>query len=374
MEQISALTTILQQFSHIFASGVKSITPFAKSIFFSLLTIDAVWTMINLMLTLEQSNIMAASFRRIIKYGIWLWLVNTYSVQINRILQSFLKVGIAAGGNAIDAKVLTDPSYIIEMGQAAFWPILSSAGFLSVLEIGSPRLLISFLAACASLFSYFVIALQLFTAYMEFYIIGALAVFFLPFAILEKTAFLAEKAIASIISISVKIMVTAFILSAVIPYLETVANADWLKGMKHETLLQYMFSMLALAYISVKIPSLAAGFFSGQASLSGGGVLGGAAIATTTMYSILRTGFQGIQKTLQAGSAVSSALRVGAETAAAGPMAEYGAGGASVGGISSFSSAGGSAAAATRSASSYAPSANDIDMNEVASRIKPPQG
>ena len=58
---------------------------------------------------------------------------------------------------------------------------------------------------------YFLIGIQIFITYLEFYVIATLALILLPFGVNRRTAFLGEKAIGAVLSFGIKLMVLAFI-------------------------------------------------------------------------------------------------------------------------------------------------------------------
>lgn len=296
MEEIGTLTLILKNFAVIFQGAVNNITPYALTIFSSIVAIDFIWTLS--MILVEERPLWPSIVRKIVYYGIFLWMIQNYNTVITSIFKTFLKVGIAAGGNKIDVSILTDPSYIIDMGLKTFFPIVGSIGLTNVLF--SLRPLMALISYLLSIFGYFIIAMQMFISYLEFYIIGSLAVFFLPFACLNKTAFLSEKAISAIIAVSVRIMVIAFVLSATLPFLEELqASSSLLSGADNTTSMKFMFAVLAIAFLSWQAPNMAMGLFSGTPTLSGGQAISAGAMAAASVTKTLITGVSSLKSAIQ---------------------------------------------------------------------------
>ncbi|SFL43892.1 type IV secretion system protein [Pelosinus propionicus] len=293
-----ALTLILINFSTIFQNAVKNITPYALSLFTSIVAIDFAW---NLgVILIEDRPLWSTVVRKVVYYGIFLWIVQNYAEIVSKVFNTFLTIGIAAGGNVLPKSVLTDPSYIIDMGLKTFFPIIGSIGLTNVLF--SPRPLIAILSYLFTTFGYFIIAMQMFIVYLEFYIISGLAVFFLPFACLEKTAFLSEKAIGAIVAVSVRIMVIAFVLSASLPFLEELeSTSNLLTGADSTVFMKYMFAVLAVAFLSWQAPALAMGLFSGSPSLSGGQAISAGVMAAAIVSRTIISGFQMLQGVMEAG-------------------------------------------------------------------------
>lgn len=96
-----------------------------------------------------------------------------------------------------------------------------------------------------------------------------------PFGINKHTAFLSEKAIGAIFSISIKMMVLQFILCLAVPMMQNWGTM--LTGKEDPaTLLYVLLGCAAMAFLTWQAPGLAASLLSGSPSLTAGNAIGAA--------------------------------------------------------------------------------------------------
>lgn len=285
------LTAILTQFATLFNDGISNVTPYAIALFVTIATIDLAKTFL---LDLLESDPIKILVKKIFLYGLFYWFLNDYKMLVDAWLDGCVFVGLKAGGNVISTQQLTDPSYVITKGLEIAWPIMEQAKNQVGLSYENiPKSLTMVLCYVLIVFSFLVIAFQIFITYLEFYIIGALAVAFLPFGVIDKTAFLAEKAIGGIVSVGVKIMTLSFVLAAALPLLTTMslpANVD------QNGAFLLLGTAAAVALLCWQAPGLAAGLMSGHPSLSASSALGavGAAASMAYMAKTVATGAAGM--------------------------------------------------------------------------------
>ena len=58
-----------------------------------------------------------------------------------------------------------------------------------------------------TILAFFMLAIQVFITYLEFYLVAALSLILVPFGVFKHTAFIAERAFGSVVSFGVKLMV-----------------------------------------------------------------------------------------------------------------------------------------------------------------------
>jgi len=284
--ETGVLTEILISFKAIFADGVKNLIPYALSLMVSLATIEVLLSHLRGMIS--EQNPLPILFQNILKIGLFIFFVSTYSTLITEVQDGFVKVGLIAGGNRITAEVATDPSYVSDMGyklmekiytfteheaeKSGVVPLVIAAakGELTVAKL-FPNL---FYFAC-SLFiwiAFLTISIQIFLTYLEFYVFGAIIPVLLAFGVNRYTKFISDKAIGVIVASGIKISMLIFILSATIPLIETwtlPTNPTQLQCLK------LLGGAIAIAFLCWHAPNMAAGAMSGGPGL-GAGAIGGA--------------------------------------------------------------------------------------------------
>lgn len=284
------LTTLLIQFQTISIAAVGNLKPYALSTFYALMTLDFLWSCIKNLAQDEGgfSSIINSSLLKFVKYGFWLFVINNYvggMDLLNAIKDSFITIGTAAGGNTASVADISNPSAIITQGFTTLDPVKANIKNISLMNLSGPIILL-LVGYLATVLAFFIIAWQLFITLAEFYIITSLLLIFFPFAVFDKTAFLAEKAISAIVGLGVRLAVLAFILSIANPLLQTP-----LMGTNEESLLIYTSASLGLALLCWQAPGLAGGLMAGSPSLSGSGMIAGGAGAAMGAGNLAKSGY-----------------------------------------------------------------------------------
>ena len=316
------LTDIILAFHNVFSAGFGFLTPKANTLIGLLAAIEI--AVAGLFWALKGQDFTAAFIKKLLHIGFFVFLVANWPALTDAVMNSFVMAGAtAAGGTTVN---LADPSWIVQQGLMVSQPISdkldqmsSTANPLSVLS-NLGQLIQYGIALIIILIAFFIIAIQCFITYVEFWIVAVLGLILIPFGVNKHTAFLAEKAIGAVISQGIKLMVLAFILSVVHPVLVALTMpANPSLQLAYELVL----TALAIAMLAVHAPALAGGLLSGSPSLHAGSAAGtvigaGAALAGMGMAGAAAksaTG-AGAGKTIQAAGAMSEAGKIGASTAA----------------------------------------------------------
>ncbi len=288
------------------------------------------------MIAAGRASLPIELFFKTLKIGFFIWLVTNFPALHTAFMQSMIQMGILAGGGNVATSLIFDPSAIAFQGLLVTEPLFnwfeSLSGFAAVKAL--PAVMITGLCALLILFCFFVMGIQVFVTLLEFYIVSLLALVFIPWGVLKQTAFMAEKAIGLIVAFSVKLMVLAFIISAVQPTLVALALPV---DPSYRQVFGMVLGAMTLAYLTWQVPSVAAGLMMGSPSLTAGsaitamagmtigGVLGAQGVAqagkavNSSAYSAIKTGSQ------MYGAAKAGAI-MGASTSSGGGMSKLGSG------------------------------------------------
>jgi len=186
------LTQLLNDFRHIFSMGVGYLKADANWLLAGLIVLDLVLAILMNLGDLDYRKLLV---EKILCYGFFIFLVTNYYKLANVILQSFAMVGLKAGGWGITTKMLTDPSalseYGIKVAQPIFNHINSYQGWDVMYNLGD--IILSMLMGLLIIGAFFFIGIQFFITYLEFYIVGCVALILIPFGANKHTAFLGEK-------------------------------------------------------------------------------------------------------------------------------------------------------------------------------------
>jgi type IV secretion system protein TrbL len=328
----------------VFSAGPGLLAPTAARILFLISAIEL--TLAGLWWALKGENIMVGLLQKTLLIGLFAFFVLNWPTFLNAVLNGFVWVGFQAGGSSPAAGILLikDPSSIIDQAMTITLPISDKLSSFSWTSIGS--LILYGWAYIFTILAFFFLALQIFVTYLEFYIVAALTLVLVPFGVFKHTAFIAERALGTVISFGVKLMVLSFIIAAAGPVLVSITVAP------NPSLTQayaVLLAAMAIAYLAWHAPAIAGGMISGGPSLTAGsaagfvaattlGALGGAVATSATVRASAAAGMgatraaAGAAGTLSAGGALGVA---GAQINGAGPVgqataAARGAGGAAV--------------------------------------------
>lgn len=267
---VGILTNLLNTFSGAFANGLGFIQSDARWLLGVLMIIDL---LLAVLLNLSDGDHMKTLVTKILKYGFFIWLVMDYRNLSQMVLDSFKMVGLKAGGGAISSTLFNDPSNIASYGIWVTEPIFTFIENLGMLDAikNLPKIMFTGFTGIIIMLCYFIIGIQIFITYLEFYIVAVLALILLPFGVNKHTAFLGEKAIGAVLSFGIKLMVLAFIASVAVPLVKTWSiPAD----PTYEQIFCLLLGSLAIAFLAWHAPGVASGLLSGHPTLTGGSAAG----------------------------------------------------------------------------------------------------
>lgn len=249
------------------------------------------------------------------------------SLNFNRlariVFESFAGLGLKAGGSSLSQADFLRPGRLAQVGLDAGRPLLQSAGelmgFVSFFE-NFVQISVLMLAWLIILIAFFILAVQLFVTLIEFKLTTLAGFVLIPFALFNKTAFLAEKVLGNVVASGVKILVLAVIVgigSGLFGEFTAGFGAD--QPTIEETL-SIVLAALALFGLGIFGPGIATGLVSGAPQLGAGAAVGtslaigglGAAAAVGTGAGV-RAG-----ASLIAGTARGGAVLAGGATTAYG--------------------------------------------------------
>lgn len=313
------LTTLLNAFLAVFSAGPGHLAPAAARLLFLMAGIEL--TLAGIWWVLKGENVLVGLIQKTLLLCLFSFFVANWTSLINAVLDGFVWAGFTAGGSspAAGAALIKDPSSIIAQAFVVTQPIENEVNSLSWYSIGS--LILLGWSYIFTILAFFMLAIQVFITYLEFYLVAALTLILVPFGVFKHTAFIAERAFGSVVSFGVKLMVLSFIIAAASPVLSTI-TLPTVPNLQQAYMV--MLAALAIAFLSWHAPGIAAGMISGGPSLTAGsaagfvasstlGVLAGAAAAS----SAARTTAAGTLSATKAAASGLGTARAGAQLGAA---------------------------------------------------------
>jgi len=272
--------------------------------------------------------------RKIVYIGFFVWMIQNWTLLTDILARSFMVLGFKAGGIGFPQDYVLNPGNIAGRGLVAIDPLLQAISDLTgpvAFFQNFPEIALLCLAVVAVLIAFFVIAIQCVVAILAFKL-GSLAAFVLvPFGVLNKTTFIAERPLGWVVAGGVKLMVLTLVAGlgdAIFGQMQLDPDQVSVRSA-----LDVALAAIVLMILSITATRLAGDLISGGPSLGAGaaaGALGGTAGAAYGGGQLAVSGGRGVYGASNwALSAVqkAAALKSGGTTVLASTAAAAGKGG-----------------------------------------------
>ena len=278
--QFSALTLALQNFISVFAGGFNRLSMAINTLLAILIGIDLV--LMGLWWALGGGEQLATVFKKVLYIGFWIWMVQSFPSLAKSFVDSLVTAGVTAGGNGVMVSQILDPSALAASGLDATEPLADRLGDMGTFDMADMLVLgVGYMAIMAC---YIIMAINLFLAVLEYYLFAGIVGILLPFGLLPSTKFLAEKAIGAVVAAGIKLMVLAFVTSAVLPVIAATRFSGPEFGFNE--LWAMLLTVGGVTVLSWKAPAMAAALMSGAPHLGVADVAAGAMTGVTAGVAI----------------------------------------------------------------------------------------
>jgi type IV secretion system protein TrbL len=260
-------------------------------------------------------NVLGAFIKKVLYVGAFAFIINNFRLLADIIFASFAGLGLVATGSPITPAQLMQPGFVADTGYQAAYPLLGEVNAL----LGFPSFFSNFvtiaiilLAWLIVLFAFFILAIQLFVTIIEFKLTTLAGFVLVPFALWNKTSFLAERVLGNVMASGVKLMVLAIIVGIGSTIFSSVTASFTPGAITLEDAAATILASLSLLALGIFGPGIAAGLVSGAPQLGAGAAVATAAGAGAAL---MGAGALGVGGTRAAASAGQSAVRAGASLA-----------------------------------------------------------
>ncbi|MER8640076.1 P-type conjugative transfer protein TrbL [Mesorhizobium sp. M0998] len=249
--------------------------------------------------------------------GFFAFIIGNFNRLAGIVFESFSGLGLKAGGSALSGSALLQPGRVAQVGIDAGNPILEAAsqlmGYVSFFE-NFVQIVVLMIAWAIVLIAFFLLAVQIFVTLVEFKLTTLAGFVLLPFALFNRTAFLAEKVLGNIVASGVKILVLAVIVG-----IGSGLFAEFTRGFGAEQptitdALSLVLGALSLMGLSIFGPSIATGLVSGAPQLGAGAAVGTSLVAG----GLGAAGAMGARTGLSGAGALNAGVRMSAAAARGG--------------------------------------------------------
>ncbi|KAF1003179.1 MAG: hypothetical protein GAK28_04875 [Luteibacter sp.] len=224
----------------------------------------------------QGDDVMARLIKKVLYVAAFAYIIGNFNRLAGIVFNSFAGLGLTASGSGLSQAQLLQPGQLAKVGIAAGQPIMAQIGDMT----GFPEvfahldtIVVLFLAWLVLIVCFFVLAVQLFVTLIEFKLTTLAGFVLVPFALWNKTSFLAEKVLGNVVSSGIKVLVLAVIVgigSTLFSEFTVPPGAD--PSIDHALVI--MLASLAMLGLGIFGPGIATGLVSGAPQLGAGAAAG----------------------------------------------------------------------------------------------------
>lgn len=258
-----------------------------------------------------DTNVIAKFLKKVMYVGFFALIINNFAFLSGVVFDSFGALGLTATNSSMSAQDLMRPGFIANTGFEAAHPLLTEIGNLTgpvKFFTNIVTIFILFLAWVITLFAFFFLAIQLFVTIIEFKLTTLAGFILIPFALWNKTSFLAEKVLGNIIASGIKLMVLAIIVGIGTTIFGEITSSFTPGEVTLSNAVSVILGSLAIFALGIFGPGIATGLVSGAPQLGAGAAVG-------TMAAV---GAGALAGGAVAGAGAAGAAKVGAASVKAG--------------------------------------------------------
>lgn len=310
MNDLNVIDRFMATFIRYIDSGFGLLGPDVAFLTTTLISIDI--TLAGLFWAMGgEQDVIGRFLKKILYVGAFALILNQFSTLADIIFRSFAQAGLTAGGGGLSAGDLLKPGRLAGTGFAAAWPLLEQVSEL----LGFTTFFDNFLTIIVLLFAwavvilaFFVLAVQMFVTIIEFKLTSLAGFILVPFALWNRTGFLAERVLGHVVTSGIKVMVLAVIVGIGSNFFAEFTGA--LRGQEPDIgqAMSLMLASLTLFGLGIFGPGVASGLVAGAPQLGAGAALG---TAVGAVGAAALTGGAAVGAARFAGSAALGAIRAG---------------------------------------------------------------
>src|SRR5580692_3001325 len=223
-----------------------------------------------------EDEVILRLIRKVLYVGAFAFIITNFQMLSRVIFQSFAGLGLIAGGSALSITDFLHPGRLAKVGVDARSPLLAQMGVLSGFPdvfLNLDTILVLFLAWLIVIVSFFILSVQLFVTLIEFKLVTLAGFVLIPFALWNKTAFLAERVLGAVVSAGVKVLVLA-VIAGIGAGIFSQFNLPPGATPFISNALALMLAALAMLGLGIFGPGIATGLISGAPQLGAGAAVG----------------------------------------------------------------------------------------------------
>lgn len=230
----------------------------------------------------EEAHVLARLIKKVLFVGAFAFIINNFKSLADIIFSSFSTLGLDASANTLSAADLLKPGRLAGIGFDAAKPLMDQLADLMGLDTFFSNFLtiaVLLIVWLLVILSFFILAIQLFITILEFKLTTLAGFTLVPFALWNKTSFLAERVLGNVVTSGVKVMVLAVIVGIGSSFFSEYVTA--LNGDSPDLVEALTLALASLTFLGLGIfgPTIASGLAAGAPQLGAGAAIGTTAAA-----------------------------------------------------------------------------------------------
>jgi type IV secretion system protein TrbL len=332
MNNLNIIDQFMQTFSTYIDSGFGLLNGNVVSLSSILIGIDM--TLAGLFWSLDhEADVLARLIKKVLYIGTFAYIIDNFQNLATIVFNSFTTLGLNATATGLTAADLQKPGMLAGTGFQAAWPLLQQAGSLIGFTSVFTHLVIIIVLVIAwfiVIISFFLLAVQLFITILEFKLTTLAGFTLIPFALWNKTSFLAERVLGNVVSSGIKVMVLSVIIGIGDTLFSTFTSTPAGQSPTIAGAMSLVLAAITLLGLGIFGPAIATGLVSGAPQLGAGAAIGTAGALAGTAILAGGAAIGGARLLGAAGSGGLAAIRAGTPMGSAAATA-YGMGQAASG-------------------------------------------
>lgn len=279
MDDIAVIDRFTDVFSRYIDSGFGLLHGEVGYLTAALIVIDI--TLAGLSWALDHAGgghdvVLAKLIRKTLYISVFAYIINDFNTLAGILFRSFAGLGLTASGSTVTLAQFLQPGQLAQVGVETAAPLLAEVGRLSgftTVFANFETIVVLLVTWFIVIVSFFVLAVQLFITLIEFKLTTLAGFVLIPFALWNKTAFLAEKVLGNVIASGIKVLVLAVIVG-----IGTLVFNDFRTAISSTPTMNeaaaVMLASLAMLGLGIFGPGIATGLVSGAPQLGAGAAVG----------------------------------------------------------------------------------------------------
>lgn len=211
---ITTITDILKLYLDAIDSGFGFIEGDVRWLFNALLVLNI--AVAALFWAFSDDQVLVPLIRKALYVGIFAWIIQDWQSITTAFSDTFMILGVRAGGGRIPIDALHNPGHMAEQGWTIVQPMMQAITDLSTkygFYVNLPQILLLAFTTLVVVIAFFFVAVQMAMAILTFKLGTLVAFVLLPFSLFTHTTFIAERPLGWVVTASIRFMLLTLVIS-----------------------------------------------------------------------------------------------------------------------------------------------------------------